>query len=338
MGYPTDASADPLRLINRELAVTVTPAKGADITSIREVSRDVELLFQTPWRRATEQPSSLGLDSKGTWLQRYAGGWQLLCPNAGEEHSRHGVTWGYHGEASLASWRIENADDSSCSLSTELFTAPLRLERTIELRDSRLSLRERVANLSGETIEYSLVEHPAFGAPLIGPACELTCGAHTIVTDAEAPGTVLTAESLSQWPWAEGTRARIDLSAFPPREEPRSVFACLTDFESPFFAFSNRDLGLGVGLRWDARVFPHAWYWQELNASSGFPWYRRAYVAAVEPANQLPGVGSIGSYRRGPAATLAPYADISTEIVLVVFSPTGKVADVTASGTVVFDT
>lgn len=70
----------------------------------------------------------------------------------------------------------------------------------------------------------------------------------------------------------------VDLSEIPGPGTGRAMFACRTDFDEPFFSLVNPRLGFGITVRWPAEIFPHAWFWQEMHASPGFPWYRRAYV------------------------------------------------------------
>jgi hypothetical protein len=38
-------------------------------------------------------------------------------------------------------------------------------------------------------------------------------------------------------------------------------------------------------MQWDGQHLPYAWLWQEFNATSEFPWYRRARAMAIEPAS-----------------------------------------------------
>ena len=69
--------------------------------------------------------------------------------------------------------------------------------------------------------------------------------------------------------------------------------AYLTDFASEhgWYGITNTELGLGVGLVWPKAVFPYAWFWQEMHASPGFPWYGEVYVMAIEPFSSMPGHG-----------------------------------------------
>ena len=56
-------------------------------------------------------------------------------------------------------------------------------------------------------------------------------------------------------------------------------------------------------LEWDGSILPHAWFWIEANAGSGWPWFRRLYAIAVEPANVLPGEGGTRAHPRGGTGT-----------------------------------
>jgi galactose mutarotase-like enzyme len=326
---------DTLTLESGRMQVSVVPDKGADICSIRERSRSMELLFQAPWRGSASRAAPLGLGSQVAWLQRYTGGWQVLCPNAGDERDAYGTRWGYHGEASLVPWTVEQASRHRAIVSVELLSAPLAIVRELELEDDRLIVRQRVTNTSPETIRYAWVEHPAFGSPLIGPGCRLYTGAKSIVSDPATPGSLLGAGLQYPWPSVTDTSGNpLDLQQFPPPSSPRSVFACLTKFDTPFCAFSNSDLRLGVALRWTQHTHPYAWLWQELHATSGFPWYRRAYAAAIEPANQMPGAGLTRSGETGTHIELGPQAAAEARLVLTLFDQPGTVVGVNEEGSV----
>ena len=58
-------------------------------------------------------------------------------------------------------------------------------------------------------------------------------------------------------------------------------------------------LVLHVGLRWPLDIFPHAWFWQEVHGLPGYPWFRRAYVVAVEPNTTVPAQGLTAAREKG---------------------------------------
>jgi hypothetical protein len=301
------AAMIPLVLRNDRLAVTVLADNGADIASIIDLETGVDVLFQAPWGRRAVTQVAPTTDSQVDWLARYGGGWQQLVPNAGEAREVDGVLRGYHGEAAVAGWELDAADDVSATLSVRLITAPLLLTRSIRVDGATLHVRDTVQNESPDPVEVTWVQHPAFGAPFIDEHARLTTGARTIITDAVSPGNVLAPDA--EFPITsvlDLKGAPLDLAVLPAQHSGRAVFAALTDFEGGWFAIDSPTVGFGIRVQWDAEVFPHAWFWQEINASTGFPWFRRAYVVAVEPANVLPGQPSVAHPNRGIAPRLAP--------------------------------
>lgn len=94
-----------INLSNDVLEVTITPERGADITSLVDKATGVQVLAQSPTALVTSAGAASG-SSLVRWINGYPGGWQVLVPNAGPEREWAGVTQGYHGEASLAAWRI----------------------------------------------------------------------------------------------------------------------------------------------------------------------------------------------------------------------------------------
>jgi hypothetical protein len=276
-----------ITLQDEHLRVTVLPEHGGDIASI--VANGIELLFQTPWGRRDRTHLPPRADSQIAWLDRYGGGWQVLCPNAGFEREVGGVRWGYHGEACLLPWDVRAADERSAELEVALATVPLRIHRRLWLGDGVLRVEERLRNDSPVDVEVAWIQHPAFGPPLVDGA-RLEAGARRVRADADIPGDLLVAGGVWDWPSADG----VDLRVLPRGDQPRAVFGSLEDFTTHEAAIVNDALGLGVHLSWSGDAWPSAWLWQEVHATPGYPWFRRAHAVAVEPANMrthVPGGG-----------------------------------------------
>lgn len=303
-----------LELSNDEIAVTVLPEKGCDIIALVDRRTGVDVLVKTPWaygRRPVHAPSSLE-----AWIEMYPGGWQILLPNGGDATVENGVEWGFHGEAGLIEWQVERADTASAVCSTSLITAPLEVVRSLRLDQSTLQIEERVTNRGGDSIEVMWGHHPAFGAPFLEPGCRIETSARTFTADNRAPGAGLEPGRSSEWPHAAlAGGSYIDLSVIPPFEERRAILGYLRDFERGEYRIVNPRLGLAVELRWPLDVFPTAWFWQELNASSGYPWYRRMYTAAVEPNTTAPAHG-IAKARESGGATLSLEPNVSRDAML----------------------
>ncbi|HEX2130983.1 MAG TPA: aldose 1-epimerase [Actinophytocola sp.] len=327
-----------LVLRSAEVEVVLLPDKGCDIYSWTDRESGVDVLFKTPWGLPPRSPGAAA-DSQTAWLERYPGGWQVLCPNGGAESTAPGgVRWGFHGEACLVPWEIADAGPDFAELTVRLHRAPLRLRRRLTLRGRVLTIDESVGNTSPDEVELMWSHHPAFGAPFLGPDCVLATGASTVLADDEAPGTLLAPDSLHPWPSAS-TRdgAALDLSRVP--HAPAAQLAYLTDFDDAgWFAITNPRLGLGVGMRWPTDVFGHAWLWQELNASPGYPWWREAYVCAVEPATTIPGQGVDAARRKG-SDLLRLAGGETRDVVLeaVLFRTTGRVRGIGPGGVVETD-
>jgi len=297
-----------LLLRNGVLEVTVLADKGADIYSLVHVRSGVDVLFKAPWGMRSAALGACAAHPTSTqerWLEAYPGGWQLLLPNGGDECKQYGATWGFHGEAALSAWEVTEAGEARAKLETVLFSAPLRVEREISLDGAVLGVKDVVTNTSGTDVEVMWSHHPAFGAPFLGAGCTLAAGCTEVVADDRGPGTLLTAGRRSAWPFAETPGgATVDLRALPGPEDQRAVLAYLTGFTSGWAHIFNPHLGLGVGLRWPAEVFPCAWLWQEVKATSGWPWFGRAYVVAVEPASTWPGQGMANARAKGGRGVL----------------------------------
>ncbi len=275
------------------MRVLVVPEHGGDIASVVEKAGGRELLFQTPWGRPDRRHLGFYPDSRTAWMAAYGGGWQVLCPNGGDESEGPGVRWGYHGEASTLPWRVLTASDRHTELEVALTMAPLRLRRRLALDRGVLRIDERLSNESADAVDVMWVQHPAFGAPLIGPGARLELSARTVWADAELVDDILPPDGRWTWPIAADRAGRpVDLSLVPPPGEPRALLAYLEGFDRHEASIVNDRQGLRVSLRWCGDTWPLAWLWQELHATAGYPWFRRAYVVAIEPASTAPAWGA----------------------------------------------
>src|SRR5699024_1909951 len=116
---------------------------------------------------------------------------------------------------------------------------------------------------------------------------------------------------------------------------PRDTLGYLKDFESGWYGITNTALGFGVGLVWDAAMFPYAWYWQEMNASGGYPWYKAAYVMAIEPASSIPGQGLVNVMEKTQThRTIAAGASEETELRAVFYETGSGINGIAPDGTV----
>jgi len=301
---------DDITLRNEHISVQIDAGRGADILSLTHLRSGIDVLFSSPWRSHADdvragRTAPTTSDPVAGWLEQYRGGWQVLCPNAGPPRVVHGAPVGFHGEASTLRWHVVQASDLSVLLRTDLFSVPVVIDRLLTLSDIGTSLQiyDTLTNLSDVELELDYVSHPAFGGPFLEGTCRIDTGARTFTTDPDTDGNVAEPATSHAWPHVSGSG--LDLREVAKQGERRMVFGWLSDFTSHWASITNEDLGLGVRLEWDGTHLPYAWFWQELNHSVGFPWYRRARVIAIEPSSTQ----TSGPDRRS-VLTLAPHASV----------------------------
>lgn len=92
-----------------------------------------------------------------------------------------------------------------------------------------------------------------------------------------------------------------------------------------------------MGLRWPLEVFDKAWLWQEVHSGEGWPWFRRAYAVAIEPASTIPGQGIVNARAKGSSLLLLEGL-ASREVVIeaVLFEGTRPVSAISEGGAVTF--
>jgi hypothetical protein len=280
--------------------VTLLPDRGGDVHAVRDLRTGVDVLWKTPWGLHVRADDDSPIGSAASWLNRYAGGWQVLIPSGGGPSSHRGVDHPYHGEACSLPWAatvVKGADGGErVDLRVHLADSPLRLERIVSLASGRgeLVLEERVMNEGDRPVDYMWVHHPAFGSPLVAPGARLRTSASTILADTEVdgPANPLEPGTSHAWPVVRTREGRrLDLSSVPAASHSRLLLGYLSGFDQGSASIDNDALDLTCTLSWQLDVFPYAWLWQEFGATAGAPWYGRAFTMAIEPATSIPASG-----------------------------------------------
>ena len=329
-----------LDIENDIISVTVLVDKGADIYRLIYKPSNTDVMWKSPWglKEAARGFDTAG-DSLTAWLEAYAGGWQVLFPNGGFANTYKGVELGYHGEASMAAWDYQLIENSATSvelkLSLHLSRSPFIIERWMRLEAGRpiLQICERITNHAGEAMDCMWSHHPAFGAPFLSEHCVIDTDARILQSDDSYEGAAnpLTLDTEYMWPLA----GDLDLSSIPAPDQPRDLLGYLKAFETGWYSITNRQLGFGIGFSWDIDVFPYAWFWQELNSSPGFPFYKRSYVIAIEPASSIPGHGlSAVMASTGSHLTLQPGESREVEMKVVFYESRAGVEHIDDDGNV----
>lgn len=292
-----------LELATAQARVQLIPELGSDIVSFVDVRTGVDVLFRVPWGVPPRSTGPFSAATETEWGERFPGGWNVLCPNAGAATLAPGGTvWGFHGEAALLPWTVVGhgveGDRAWAELTVRLIRAPLRLHRRVELAGSALAVTETLTNLAPVELEVMWSQHPAFGAPLVAPGTRIETGARTTETDDTITGGDLVPGRRASWPHAPGADGSdVDLSVVPDLRTARLVY--LSDFDTGWARLVNDELDLAARLEWDTSVYPSAWLWQELHHTPGHPWWQMAYVTAIEPGTTYPGQGLAVAKQKG---------------------------------------
>lgn len=338
-----DRGVHGIALENDHVRITILPEKGADIYEWIHKRSEIDVLWKSAWglrRPGAGIPSSF--DSAVTWIEWYPGGWQVLFPNGGNACDYKGVELNFHGEASTIAWDVADLGRSDnevwVRLSTRLARSPFTLTRDMVLpRDSySFVLRETIRNDGREAMDYMWGHHPAYGAPFLSGDCVIDTNATTMIADpnSDPPGRVMQRGEHYSWPNVTLDGVVTDLSVVPGDHASRASMGYLDGFEEiAWYGITNTHLGIGAGLAWRRDDFPHAWFWQELHGSPGFPWYQGVYVMAIEPNTTWPGQGLVNAIKQtGAHRTLQPGESRTAEIRAVLYDATARIAGIDMEG------
>ena len=124
-------SVNLLTIQNEYLLVEICPSQGADIRKVSRIGRSENLLLETKWKGTEANYCNCESNDEDHFLSHYAGGWQLMIPNAGfPSVNKYGAV-GYHGEAWSKSWSIIKHESHQLVMETTLTSAPIKIQRKV---------------------------------------------------------------------------------------------------------------------------------------------------------------------------------------------------------------
>ncbi|MEP9386369.1 hypothetical protein [Mesorhizobium sp. KR9-304] len=319
-----------------ELRVSVNPGVGGTITEVTHLGSGLSVLGAVPWDPVDAPVASLAARDEPEWLTRFTGGWPLLFPNGGDACNFGGIFHGFHGEASISPWEF-SASKNSITLTRRFFSVPAEMERELTVEGDLLIVSERLKMHGARPVEVMWGQHTTFGSDLLAGPVEITTGAKRVTVDGgyDPAANPLVPGAKGDWPMVPGKSGLVDLSK---RAGPLAAMAYLYDFEPApseraWAAIRRLDVAVAVALSWDADRFPCAWLWYELGGTVDAPWFGRGNMIGIEPSTTLSGAGLADAKARGTGLlTLEPGAELSAEVRLHVFRPSGRVDVVDAEG------
>lgn len=326
---------DVLVLENRLLRIQILTGRGADIVEFNHKPDDTDFvsLYDEGIVAPADVPDAGSAGAVGAFFDVYRGGWQEVIPNGGAASTYAGASFGQHGTVCLAPWDAQIVVDTpervvvQCEISVG--RTPLRLRKTFELdaASRRLTVTERVVNESDVDQRFMWGQHIAFGAPFLRPGCRIVLpqGLRVIPhPEAIAPsGRRVDGGREHTWPMATGPDgAETDLSLVP-ESGAASEMLYITGFDTGRYEIHDPE-GRGLRVDWDADVLPYLWFWQELGATAGYPWFGQRYLVGLEPFSSYPTNGLADAVANDSALTIGPGASLDLEWSASVVKGTNK--------------
>ncbi|HXN21724.1 MAG TPA: DUF4432 family protein [Candidatus Dormibacteraeota bacterium] len=328
-----------LSLENQFLRIVIAAGKGTDILEFLYKPLDMELLWHSynGLREFDSYRASSPL-SVGHFRDYYAGGWHEILPNGAAPSEHRGASFGQHGEATHLPWsyqiEMDEPERVQVRFWVRLVRLPLVVQKTFTLESgsSTLQIHERLHNDAGQPVEALWGHHPTFGWPFLERGCRVylpPCAA--VVSDSPLENSRLAPSQRCQWPRvADRGGHPLDLSMIPGPEAGSQDFVRLEDLADGWFAIVNPGRQVGFAFRWDVRLFPVLGFWQVFRGAPDYPWYGMNYLAALEPACDLPSLKEAAA--RGTAIRIEPGRSVETELEATVFRSPLEVKTVKSKG------
>jgi hypothetical protein len=319
--HEVTAYGHPAVVLENELLRVTVLLTGGHVVEFNHKPRDRDHVWLAPDAVRPPAAGSAAADDVAAFLDSYPGGWQEVLPNGGAPARHRGAALAQHAELTGLRWDtellVDEPDEVAVRLSVAARRTPLHLSKVLRLRsgDPTLWVDEELTNVAPVPVEAMWGQHLAYGAPFLQPGHRITLPdgiqVHPHPEPINPPVRSVRAGGPYPWPLVPSPDGgERDLSVVPSPGEPSEI-VYLTGFGDTGW-YELRDPADGSGLRvsWDATVLPYLWLWHELGATTGYPWWGRAYGVGLEPFSSHPTEGLARAVENGTALTLAPHATL----------------------------
>ncbi len=331
---------------NEFIRLSLLLDKGTDIYELLYKPLDIDFLWRSPQgiRHPNDIPSIS--NPEGVFADVYPGGWQEVFPSGSGPSVYRGAWLGFHGEVAVSPWEYEiminRPDFIEVKLTTRTLRTPFILEKKIAIsaRESMFTIDEQVLNYGKTDLHYMWGHHPSFGGPFLSEDCILNLPPCTVFTHPQKTGEKMRFLPRQQFQWPEGLDADgnvVDLRQIPGKNLAAADMLYAADYTEGWFALTNLQKGVGIGMVWDVSDYPYMWIWQEFGGTLEHPWYGNAYTLAVEPFTSLPGKGEHGlqeSIANGTAALLRAGSVVRKKLKVVIYESKHPVKRIALNGQV----
>jgi galactose mutarotase-like enzyme len=147
-----------ITLTNDALVMKITPEEGGRISSLKSCVTGVEFLTQSGHRAIHLEPGY-----KAQFQNGACAGIEECLPTVGacDERTSGGAVPD-HGDFWQLGWDVTEQSFSHVVMVARGFSRPLLFEKTVVLKESMLSIRYRVQNVSGRATSFLYACHPLF--------------------------------------------------------------------------------------------------------------------------------------------------------------------------------
>ena len=331
-----------LSLENELIAVTILLDKGANIYEIIHKRTDTDFMWKAPG--GLRDPSRYipsGQNPAGNFLDYYEGGWQECLPGGGP-FSYMGADIGLHGEACLIPWDFHVVKDSPEEVCVMLLCNtirfPFKIEKMISLKSGSMviSFEEKLINVGDVQIEFMWGHHPAIGKPFLNGNCRIDVPVKEYLATGQAfsPGSIIEPNTKGSWPYYEGIDDdKLDLTVVPDEFDNTGDLMFLSGLKDGWFAITDEETQIGIGMRWDERLFPYIWYWMVARGVKDYPWFGATYNIALEPWSSIPSAFE-EAQKQGTTLKLDGGGKITSVYKFVIYEGVKRVRKITREGMV----
>ena len=323
------AFGHPAVVLENELLRVTVLLTGGHVVEFNHKPRDRDHVWLAPDAVRPPGAGASAGDDVAAFLDSYPGGWQEVLPNGGAPARHRGAALAQHAELTGLTWDaevlVDEPDEVAVRLSVAARRTPLRLSKVLRLRsgDATSWVDEELTNAAPVAVEAMWGQHLAYGRPFLRPGQRITLPdgiqVHPHPSAINPPVRSVRAGGPYAWPTVPtpdgGT---LDLSVVPAPGEPSEIVYLSGFGDTGWYELREPADGSGIRVSWDATVLPYLWLWHELGATTGYPWWGRAYVVGLEPFSSHPTEGLAAAVANGTALTLPPHGTLrlnwSTEV------------------------
>ena len=335
-------------LENEYLRVSVLIDKGTDIFEFLYKPKDMDFMWLSPWginSPANFVPSVSARE--GNFMDYYEGGWQEILPNFGYGGKYYGtIEEGLHGEVCLVPWDHQVVDNNRSTVaikfSVRTYRTPFYLEKTLTLKkgDPKLYISERLKNEGYSDISFMWTHHPVYGGAFLDNSVLIDVPENEVKLVMKNDGGTFYFESdnpENTWPVFKGSSGSITdfskSSALVKDNETGMDEVGIRVKKDGWYAVTNLKKKVGIGFKWDSRIFPYLWIWRTYgNACKAAPWFGRAECMAIELCSSCSSEGLEGAINNKTALSLEPQKEILTDFFAIAYESDSRVKGIDKDG------